>query len=122
MHESGLYLNDWQGKGLEGMLSHFSMGLNEIGGVEILLASYRCDDLCGEAFVLFRKGKTLFEVNASHDSSDGMEGQWEPEETLVAALRYRLERGRLGSAEGGINVFGDELGFLLTELEVEGYR
>ena len=44
------------------------------------------------------------------------------EETLVAALKYRLERGRLGSAEGGINVFADELRFLLAELEAEGFR
>ncbi|MCG8428695.1 MAG: hypothetical protein MI754_15175 [Chromatiales bacterium] len=122
MHESGLFLNDWQGKDARVLIERFAITRRDLGDVEILLASYSSDAFCGEAFVLFKKGDRLYEVNASHDSSDGMVGQWEPEETMVAALRYRLENGHLGSPEGGLNLFVDELRFLLVELEADGFR
>lgn len=119
MHEHDIYLNDWSGSGKDRLKKAFGIGDRELEGVEILLASYTRDDFHGEAFVLFRRQGVLFEVNASHNSSDGLEGQWEPEDTLIEALRYRLEKGCLGSPDGGINLFADELLFLLTELEFE---
>lgn len=122
MHESELFLNDWADGDLRVLAEQFAVPLETLRRVEILLASYCRDAFCGEAFVLFCKDGQLYEVNASHDSSDGMMGQWEPEETLVEALRYRLENGRLGSLEGGLNLFADELRFLLLELEAEGFR
>ncbi|MET0101039.1 MAG: hypothetical protein ABW078_04845 [Sedimenticola sp.] len=122
MVEKGLFLNDWKEGGLAALKEAFVLTDHELHGVEVLLASYARDAFCGEAFILMRQAGALFEVNASHDSVDGFEGQWEPEDTLVSALRYRLEKGRLGSPEGGINEFADELRFLLLELEAAGYR
>lgn len=85
---------------------------------EVLLASYTYADYEGDAFVLFRKGDKLYEVNGGHCSCYGLEGQWEPEETNVEALRHRLENGNLGY-EGWHdkhNVFADELKQVLDKL------
>ncbi|OOZ37498.1 hypothetical protein [Solemya velesiana gill symbiont] len=122
MDKKGLFLNDWHEGGLAELKQAFGIADHDLHGAEVLLASYARDAYCGEAFVLMRRAGALFEVNASHDSVDGFEGQWEPEDTFIAALRYRMERGRLGSPEGGINEFADELRFLLAELEAAGYR
>ncbi|MCP4995363.1 MAG: hypothetical protein GY934_16530 [Gammaproteobacteria bacterium] len=121
MHEKGIYLNEWQGEGARALKEMFGLSAGKLQNLEILLASYSRDDFCGEAFILFRQKRELFEVNASHNSTDGMKGQWEPEETLVEALNHRLVNGRLGSSSGGINLFADELRFLLAELRAEGY-
>lgn len=60
---------------------------------DIIVADYDTPAYEGYAFVLYRrKGKKdapLFEVNASHCSCYGLEGQWEPEETSVGALKMR---------------------------------
>ncbi len=79
---------------------------------EVLLASYTYEDYSGDAFVLFRKGDKLYEVNGGHCSCYGLEGQWEPEDTNVEALRHRLEKGELGYEGWGEykhNVFANEL-------------
>ncbi|MEE9357116.1 hypothetical protein [Candidatus Vondammii sp. HM_W22] len=122
MHESGLFLNDWKEAEIELLKDQFDLVDAALSEVEILLASYSRDAFCGEAFVLFCRGGKLYEINASHDSTDGFEGQWEPEEAPLAALRYRLERGRLGQRPDGRNIFADELIFLLLELEAEGFN
>lgn len=122
MHESGLFLNEWRHAGPDTLLQQFGIGSKSIEGIEFLLGSYTHDAYSGEAFVLYRRGGMLFEVNASHASTDGMEGQWEPEETLVAALRHRLLHGRLGVDEAGNNLFAEELAFLLAVLDAEGFR
>lgn len=44
-------------------------------------------DAC--AIVVYEKGDLLFEVNGSHCSCYGYEGQWEPEETSWEALAVR---------------------------------
>jgi hypothetical protein len=56
---------------------------------EFLFAAYTYEDYSGSAFVLFRKDGKLFEVNGSHCSCYGLEGQWEPEETSKEALLKR---------------------------------
>lgn len=84
-------------------------------GVEILLASYGEDyGYDGAAFVLFRKGGALYEVNGSHCSCYGLEDQWKPEETTIAALRSRLDAGQFGRT--GASPFADELITVLDEL------
>ena len=55
----------------------------------VLFASYGGGDYEGDAFVLYRKDDGLYEVDASHCSCYGLEGQWEPEETTVEALAMR---------------------------------
>jgi len=56
---------------------------------EIIVAWYAYGFYEGKAFVLFRRGGTLYEVNAWHCSCYELEGQWNPEETSVAALKMR---------------------------------
>lgn len=111
------FLHDWQGCDCAALAAQFGISERELADARILLASYVRDACCGEAFVLFRRHGRLYEVNASHNSVGGLEGQWEPEETLIEALRYRLQRGRLGCDADGSSLFVDELCFLLAELE-----
>ncbi len=56
-------------------------------------AYYQYRDYSGSALVLFSQGDKLYEVNGSHCSCYGLEGQWSPEETTVESLKFRLENG-----------------------------
>lgn len=85
-------------------------------GIEVILASYSCANYSGGAFVLFKKDGKLFEVNGSHCSCYGLEGQWEPEETTVDSLKHRLEKGRLGSDSYCENEFAAELCQVLASI------
>ena len=112
---NAVYLHDWSD--FDGMVESFRDYGADVAeharlfeGVEVLLASYSYEDYSGLAFVLFRKGGELFEVNGSHCSCYGLEDQWEPEQTTVAALRYRLDQGQLGNGHyDGSGTFADEL-------------
>jgi hypothetical protein len=118
----GKYLNNWSD--FESMISDFSeygpdysTEINpDTEGVEVLLASYGTPSYEGYAFVLFRKDGKLYEVNASHCSCYGLEGQWSPEETTVESLRHRLDAGSLGSDDYTENVFADDLRAVLAEM------
>ncbi|MDF1529188.1 MAG: hypothetical protein P1R74_08675, partial [Sedimenticola sp.] len=114
MDKQPQFLNEWEDGGLEAIKEVFRLTEKELAEIDLLLASYSRDAFCGEAFLLFRKGDMLYEVNASHDSGICMEGQWEPEETLLKALDFRLEKGRLGVSTDGDNLFANELRFLLA--------
>lgn len=61
---------------------------------------------CGEAFVLFVEDNRLYEVHGSHCSCYGLEGQWEPEETLLEALQHRIQYGNLNNQLAG---YGQEV-------------
>ena len=65
---------------------------------KILFAYYEHEDYgCdGRAFVLLERNQKLYEVNGGHCSCYGLEGQWDPEETSVDALMYRLREGACG--------------------------
>ena len=58
------------------------------------VGSWGCDS---SSWFLLRDRETgkLFEINGSHCSCYGFEGQFEPEETNVAALQHRAEKGDL---------------------------
>ena len=112
---SAVYLHDFGG--IDDVASEFGERPDTFEGVEILLASYSQANYEGDAFVLFRKGGELFEVNASHCSCYGLEGQWEPEPTTVAALRHRLDNGRLGTDSWAGNEFADELRAVLAAMD-----
>jgi|SRR5579859_830434 len=72
----------------------------DLEGANILLAWYGYGSCCGSSFVLYEKNGKLYEVNGSHCSCMGLEGQWEPEETLWAALAMRkLDSEDEGSGE-----------------------
>ena len=61
--------------------------------IEILFAGYDTPWYEGYAFVLFEQDGKLYEVNGSHCSCYGLEGQWDPEETTWRDIKYRLENG-----------------------------
>jgi hypothetical protein len=121
MESKALFLNEWSEGEVEAVKEAFRLSEKSLSEIELLLASYSRDAYCGEAFVLFRQGGMLYEVNASHDSTNCMSGQWEPEETLLMALEFRMEKGRLGLRTDGKNLFADELRFLLAELKANGF-
>lgn len=112
-----VYLNDWKDGCLAEISSEFETEPAQMEGVEILLASYHYEHYEGDAFVLFRKGEALYEVNAGHCSCYGLEGQWEPEETTIQALRHRLQHGNLGTGWRDDNRFAKELSEVLDQLD-----
>ena len=88
----------------------------EDSGENILFAWYGGGSYDGSAFVLFERDGQLYEVNGGHCSCYGLEGQWEPEETSVAALMHRINEGSLGNDEYFDNgCFGDVLMRVLNE-------
>lgn len=66
----------------------FSAPANALDNAEVLFAWYDGGYECG-ALVVYRKDGELFEVNGGHCSCYGLEDQWEPEQTNVAALALR---------------------------------
>lgn len=109
-----MFLHNWCK--LEDVLTDFAIFEKDVEGCEILLASYGYGDYSGDAFVLFRKNTTLYEVNGSHCSCRGLEGQWEPEKTTKEALLYRLDKGELGTSTWHDNEFASELRAVLVSL------
>lgn len=103
----------WEDRGRDGPLAD----QEPFKGAEVLLASYGTPSYEGYAFVLFRRDGKLYEVNGSHCSCYGLEGQWDPEETTAEALRHRMDEGRLGAGEYDCNPFAAELRQVLDELE-----
>jgi len=61
----------------------------DLDGATIHLAWYGYGSYSGSSLVIYEKGGKLYEVNGSHCSCRGLEGQWEPEETSLAALAMR---------------------------------
>lgn len=62
----------------------------EMTGYEVVVAIYNQEGYEGDAFVLLRKDGQYYEVNGSHCSCYGLEGQWDPEEVPEEALRRRF--------------------------------
>ena len=118
---SKMFLNNWQGGSSADVFRDFDVDYcnGDFKDCVILLASYGStsdegSDCC--AFVLFRRDGKLWEVNGSHCSCYGLEGQWDPEETTVDALRHRVMSGTLGKGDSGENLFADELLQVLDSL------
>ena len=83
--------------------------IKEWENIHILFASYGQDNYSGDAFVLAVVEGKLYEVNGSHCSCYGLEGQWELEETTIEALVHRLIEGKLGVDDYSDNEFHEEL-------------
>lgn len=121
-----MFLGNWAGCTAHEVFREFeevnvksNFNQSKYDGIEILLAYYLYEDYTGLAFVLFRKDGKLYEVNGSHCSCYGLEGQWDPEETTIEALEHRLEAGYFGkeySYNGYTNTFGNELKQILETL------
>lgn len=129
-----IFLNDWAGSTAIDVFTDFDgerwsayreedaipvQDKPQYQGVEVLLASYSYENYSGDAFVLFRKDGKLYEVNGGHCSCYGLEGQWIPEETTIAELKHRIEKGGLGRDTYCGNEFATELSVLLDELEAK---
>jgi hypothetical protein len=83
--------------------------LKKYADINILFASYGTDNYSGDAWVLFEKDGQLFEVNGSHCSCYGLEGQWEPEPVVLEELQARIEAGHFGRDSYSDNEFVQEL-------------
>lgn len=113
-HIVTIWLNDWKGFSIGQIENLFGLSQGELSSINLLLASYSQEDDSSYAFLLFYLDDSLYEVNASHDSEIDFNGQWQPEETSVEALRFRLTRGNLGAKEASNNIFADELKAILN--------
>lgn len=104
---------------LEDIQRDFDMTPIEFVKYKVLLAVYEEWGYEGNAFVLLQERTTgkLFEINASHCSCYGLEGQWEPEETSVKALTYRMAYGALGEMRNSECDFRKELRNILHILD-----
>ena len=111
-----IWLNDWQDSDVSELEKLFGLKPDQLSDIELLLASYKQGDDSGYGFILFIAGDEYFEVNVSHDSECNLIGQWEPEETTVEALLFRLHRGNLGSEKASENVFALQLKEVLNRL------
>lgn len=74
---------------VDDIIANYDAPKDALDGAEVLLAWYGYGDYDGASFVLYRKDGKLWEVNGGHCSCYGLEGQWDPEETTVEALRKR---------------------------------
>lgn len=83
--------------------------IKEWKGKKVLFASYSYQDYSGDAFVLFCENGKLFEVNGSHCSCYGLEGQWTPEEVVLKELENRITVGTFGKDSYCGNEFNSEL-------------
>lgn len=82
-----MYLGQFKDK--EDVMSNFEVSDADLENCKILFAAYDQEGYEGYAMVIFSKDGKLFEVNGSHCSCNGLEGQWEPEETSLEALKKR---------------------------------
>lgn len=112
-----MFLNNWSN--LAEMAEDFNLEEEALKGVTVLLASYGTPAYEGNAFVLFGRSGKLYEVNGSHCSCYGLEGQWEPEETSAVVLQHRLDEGHLGAGTSDDNPFAVELRQVLAALPAE---
>jgi len=77
--------------------------------INILFASYGTDNYSGDAFVLYEREGKLYEVNGGHCSCYGLEGQFDPYETTIEELSFRLTKGDMGLDSWSDNEFANEL-------------
>jgi len=71
------------------IIREFEAPADALDNCEVLFAAYTYENYSGDAFVLYKKDGKFYEVHGSHCSCNGLDGQWEPEETSVAALGLR---------------------------------
>ena len=112
-----MYLENWKDSKFEGMMNDFEEKSEEWKDINVLFAIYSNFCYEGGAFVLFERNGKLYEVNGSHCSCYGLEGQWDPEETDIEAIRHRIDHGTLGQGLYDNDNFADELKKELNKLE-----
>jgi len=73
----------------EDVFREFAVSEEDRKGIKFIYARYDTPSYEGDAFVIFKKNRKLYEVNGSHCSCYGLESCWEPEETSFKALMAR---------------------------------
>lgn len=104
VEQEPVFLNNWSSQ--DEVYNDFDV---KVDNANILFASYGYECYSGDAFVLLDMCGNLYEVNGGHCSCYGLEGQWEPEETSLEALRYRLTNGHMGVDSYSGNEYASEL-------------
>jgi hypothetical protein len=90
--------------------------ISEVGGT-IIFAAYEYEDYSGSAEVVYVSKGKFYHVSGGHCSCYGLEGQWEPEEMPLVALRHigenssygmisQMKAEFLGSLDGVLNRLG----------------
>lgn len=82
-----VYRHDF--KNAEDVIAQFTAPSDALDDAKVLFADYTYEDYSGSATVIFEKDGKLWEVNGSHCSCYGLEGQWAPEETTWEAIAIR---------------------------------
>lgn len=77
----------------EDVAGWFSISEEDLKGVKLIFGYYTYEDYSGDAYVVFERDGKLWEVSGGHCSCYGLDGQWEPEETLVEAIEKRYDNG-----------------------------
>jgi hypothetical protein len=71
------------------IIREYTAPADALDGATVHLAWYGYGSYCGSSLVVFEKDGQLYEVNGSHCSCYGLEGQWDVEETSWEALSAR---------------------------------
>lgn len=103
------YVEDWSRGGFEAMADDFGLSAEDRVRVarcfDVVHAYYCYQDYSGEAFVILRSRSdgSFWEVNGSHCSCHGLEGQWDMEYTVIEVLIARHDARALPgvNAQGG---------------------
>lgn len=111
-----IWLNDWENADNTKLEHFFGLHSHQLRDINVLLASYKEGDVSGYGFIFYQIAEVYYEVNASHDSENNLHGQWQPEETTIEALLFRLNRGNLGTEAASENIFAAPLLSLLKRL------
>lgn len=82
-----VYLGYWDN--LQDVLRDFEISKESVAGYKVIVAAYNAGGYEGDAFVLLKKGRDYYEVNASHCSCYGLEGQFILEDSAKLALKKR---------------------------------
>lgn len=82
------YLNEFRNN--EDIIERYEAPKDALDGAIVHIAWYGYGDYCGSSLVIFEKDGKLYEVNGSHCSCYGLEGQWAPELTSWEALDMRI--------------------------------
>ena len=71
------------------LANQFDISLKSIESCNILFASYGGYSYEGDAVVILTKDDKVYEVHGGHCSCNGLEGQWDEEETTWDILHAR---------------------------------
>jgi hypothetical protein len=100
-----IYFNDFEDR--QDLVSCFEIDSATIENCNIVFASYGGGNYEGSAIVLFTKEGKIHEVHGSHCSCNGLEGQWDEEETTWEALhdRYVINENSYFIEDHGADAF-----------------